>query len=392
MNLRKGSAFFAMPKIIDRYILNEIALPFFMILFILTFVLLMGKIMQLMDLMVNKGVQIGDIALLILYLMPSFLLFTIPISLLFAIMMALGRLSMDNEIMVLRACGTSLYKLASPILFAALICFVASLVTSYLLVPKGNYAAKMLLYNLARQKASLGIKEKVFIDDFKGILLYADKVPVKGNVMEGVLISDQRLGTDASTIVAQRAYLISSPESMTVTLRLENGSTHMVDKQLDKYRKMDFTVYDVKLDLGASLAGGKTEKVSTEMTAAEIAEQMKKPRLKDADVRELAIELYKKMSIPASCLVFAILAVPLGIRKHRSAKSRGFAVGLMAVLAYYLLRLGGEALVETGKLPILVGTWMPVVLFGLAGVHLFMAAAREVPPWRPLAVWSRRPV
>lgn len=379
-----------MPKIIDRYILSEIALPFFMILFILTFVLLMGKIMQLMDLMVNKGVQFGDIALLILYLMPSFLLFTIPISLLFAIMMALGRLSMDNEIMVLRACGTSLYNLARPILFAAVICCVASLVTSYFLAPYGNYAAKILLYDLARQKASLGIKEKVFIDDFKGILLYADRVPVKGNVMEGVLISDQRMGTEANTIIAQKAHLISSPESMTVTLRLENGSTHTVDKSLDKYRKMDFTVYDVKLDLGASLAGSKKEKVSTEMTAAEIVEKMQKPKLKDEDVRELAIELQKKLSIPASCIVFAVLAIPLGIRKHRSAKSRGFAVGLIAILAYYLLRLGGEAMVETGRLPVLTGTWMPVVLFGLAGVHLFTAALREIPAWRLLAVWSRR--
>lgn len=378
-----------MPKIIDRYIINEIALPFFMILFILTFVLLMGKIMQLMDLMVNKGVQFGDIALLILYLMPSFLLFTIPISLLFAIMMALGRLSTDNEIMVLRASGISLYRLARPILFAALACFVATLITSYLLVPKGNYAAKLLLHNLARQKASLGIKEKIFIDDFKGILLYADKVPVKGNTMEGVLISDQRLGNEPSTIVAQKASLISDPDALTVTLRLENGSTNMVDKTLQKYRRMDFTVYDVKLDLGASLAGGKTEKVSTEMTASEIAEQLKKPRLKDADVRELAIELHKKMSIPLSCLVFAVLAIPLGIRKHRSAKSRGFAVGLMAVLAYYLLRLGGEALVETGKLPVWFGTWLPVVLFGIIGIHLFLSAVKEVSPWQPLAGWSR---
>ncbi len=56
-----------MPKIINRYILREISLPFFMILFVLTFVLLMGKILQLMDLMVNKGLSFFDISKIVFF-------------------------------------------------------------------------------------------------------------------------------------------------------------------------------------------------------------------------------------------------------------------------------------------------------------------------------------
>jgi lipopolysaccharide export system permease protein len=375
-----------MRKIINRYILKEIALPFFMILFILTFVLLMGKILQLMDMMVNKGVRFIDIAQLIIFLMPSFLLFTIPISLLVGIMMALGRLSADNEITVLKASGVSLMQLAQPIIFASVLAFIITLLTSYILVPQGNYATKMLLFNVARQKASLGIKEKIFNDDFKGILLYADKIPVNGESMEGVLISDQRLGETPSTIIAQKAYLISDLGSLSITLRLENGSTHTVDKELKNYRKMDFSFYDVKLDLSSSIVdASKTDKASTEMTRSELIERMKSGQLKEADRRELAIELHKKLAIPASCLVFAILAIPLGIRKHRSAKSLGFTLGLITVLAYYLLRLSGEALVETGRIPVMVGTWIPVVVFGIAGIYLFTMAAKEKSFWPPLS-------
>ena len=86
-----------MNHLINRYILREIAVPFCMILFVLTFVLLMGKILQVMDLMINKGIRFTDIARLMLFLMPSFLMFTIPISLLIAILIGLGRLSGDNE-------------------------------------------------------------------------------------------------------------------------------------------------------------------------------------------------------------------------------------------------------------------------------------------------------
>jgi lipopolysaccharide export system permease protein len=373
-----------MRKIVNLYIFKEIALPFFMILFILTFVLLMGKILQLMDLMINKGVRFIDIAQLIIFLMPSFLLFTIPISLLFGIMMALGRLSTDNELMVLKASGISLYQLAQPILLAAALAFCITTIISYILVPQGNYATKMLLYNVARQKASLGIKEKIFNDDFKGILLYADKIPVSGNYMEGVMISDQRLGSEPTTIIAQRAYLVSDLNSLSVTLRLEKGSTHMVDKALRNYRKMDFSFYDVKLDLGSSMADVNAKsKSSTEMTAAEMRQRMKAGELKEADRRELAIELHKKLSIPMSCIVFALLAIPLGIRKHRAAKSLGFTVGLITLLAYYMLRLGGEALVETGRLPVIIGTWLPVVVFGTTGLYLFIMAVREKSFWQP---------
>ena len=84
--------------LIHRYILKEIALPFFMILFVLTLVLLLEKILQLIDLIINKGIRFTDIAQLILFLMPTFLMFTIPISLLIAILIGLGRLSSDNEI------------------------------------------------------------------------------------------------------------------------------------------------------------------------------------------------------------------------------------------------------------------------------------------------------
>jgi lipopolysaccharide export system permease protein len=369
-----------MKKIIHRYILKEIAFPFFMILFILTFVLLMGKILQLMDLMVNKGIRVFDIVLMIIYLMPSFLLFTIPISLFVAIMMGLGRLSSDNELIVMKASGMSLYEISKPIILATVVTFFLTAVTSYFLVPEGNYATKLLLFSVARQKASAGIKEKVFNDDFQGILLYADKIPVSGDYMEGVLISDTRDKEDQSSIIAARGYLVANPNAMTVTLRLEDGATHGVDRNFKNYRKMDFARYDIKLDMGAAITEEKAKtKASTEMTTVEIIKRMQDKTIKDTDLRELAIEIQKKLSIPVSTMVFCLLGIPLGIRKHRTAKFWGFSIGLVVVLIYYLIRLGGEALAETGQLTPFIGTWTPNILLGVVGVYLFFRTAEEKP-------------
>ena len=71
--------------------------------------------------------------------------------------------------------GVSLYQLAFPVFLAALVAFLLTGITTLFLVPYGNVASKNLLFDMVKQKASIGIQEKVFIDDFRGILLYAER-------------------------------------------------------------------------------------------------------------------------------------------------------------------------------------------------------------------------
>jgi len=371
-----------MRKIISRYIFKEIAFPFIIILFVLTFVLLMGRILQTMDLMVNKGISMLVIFKLIAFLLPSFLLFTIPIALLISILIGMGRLSSDNEITVLRSSGISLMQLYYPVALASLIAFLFTLVISHFLVPQSNFATKRLLFDIAQQNASVGIKEKVFNADFKGIILYAESIPIDGNYMEGVFVSDNRLVNEPNTTVARKAFLVSDPDSFTVKLRLENGSIHTVSPDFKNYRKIDFQTYDINLDLSSAIASvSEDAKSSTDMTMRELLSKMKKPGLDEAAIRELAIEVHKKFSIPLSCIFFALLALPLGIKSHRAVKSRGFAIGVIIVSLFYLLRIGGEALVETGKLTPEVGVWTPNVIFAVLGIYLFYMAYNEISLW-----------
>jgi lipopolysaccharide export system permease protein len=368
-----------MARIIDRYIFGEIFFPFVMSLFILTFVLLMGRILQLMDLMINKGVGLVDTARLVLYLMPPFLLITIPISLLIAILIGVGRLSADNEITALKSAGTSLYRIMTPVMGGAVIAAVMTTVIGLYFVPYGMTATSDLLFAIARQKASIGIKEKVFNDDFKGLVLYADTIPVHGDYMEGLFISDTRLAKDPTTIVAKKGYLVSNPESMTVTLRLKNGSTHSVNSDLTSYRRVDFSSYDVNLDLSGPITKGGMDarKDTEEMYLGELIEQAKTTHMAPSLKRELIIEINKKFTIPLSCIIFAILGLPLSIGQVRSGKSRGFTIGILVIMVYYILQLSGEGLGETGKISPVIGTWAPNVILGITGICLFIMAVRE---------------
>jgi len=370
-----------MHKTINRYILQEISLPFFMILFILTFVLLMGKILQLMDLMINKGVSLLSIMKLMSYLMPSFFIITIPISLLIAILIGLGRLSSDNEITIMKSSGISLFQLLKPIAAASLFTFVITALMGFFLVPQGNFATKSLLFEIAKKKASIGIKEKVFNNDFAGLVLYAGNIPAHGNYMENLFLSDSRISDEPITIIAKRGYLVSNPESMMVTLRLENGSSHTIDSDFRVFKKMDFTTYDISLDVSAPITGkeGALEKDGKEMTITELIVNMRDKGVKEKRRRELALELHNKFTIPFSCLIFCILGIPLGIVKERSGKSRGFVIGLVVVVIYYVLQLGGGSLAETGRLSPIIGSWAPNIILGAIGIIMFNMAAQERP-------------
>jgi len=352
-----------------------------MILFVVTFVLIMGKLLQLMDLMVNKGVSFIDVLKLFLLLFPSFLIFTIPISLLLSILVGLGRLSADNEITIFKASGISLYRLTYPVIFFSMIAFIMTLTTTFFLVPQSKFATKNLLFMITKKKASVGFREKVFNDNFKGILIYAESIPVQGNFMEGVIISDTRIIKEPSTIIAKRAYLVSNPAQMTITLRLENGSTHMVDPKLKNYRKMDFRFYDVNLDLESSAAEESKVKTksSSELTIWEMTKKLKEIGLNKKVLRELAVAMNKNVALPAACIVMGILGIPLGIRSHRSVKSRGFMIGLIIVMIYYFFLIAGEALIEISSVPPFLGIWMPNIVFGAAGIFLMIRAANDKP-------------
>ena len=139
-----------MKRIIPIYIIREFLPPFFANLLVFTFILLMGKMLQITDLIVVRGIKAMTVISLILYNIPFFLSMTIPMATLMAVLTAFLRLSSDNEITVLKSAGVGLYRLIPPVL---LFCLWTYLVTSYLtlqVVPAANYAFRNQLLLLAQ--------------------------------------------------------------------------------------------------------------------------------------------------------------------------------------------------------------------------------------------------
>ncbi len=374
-----------MRKTTSLYILREI-LPIFLIgLMVFTVILLMDKILKLIELVVNRGGSLSNILMLFLFISPSFLIITIPISVLLATLLTFGRLSSDSEITAFKASGMSLYQLFIPISVFALGTF---LLTSFLVfygLPWGNRGFKSTLFLIAQSKADMEIKERIFSDTFSGLVVYVDRVPLQGNRMEGILIYDEREKGKFNTIIAEEGFLINNRSNQEIIIRLNHGDIHRYEPQLQTFQKIKFNTYDLKLELAKTFLAIERKLKDKEMSVDDIREKIKQVKKTGGDAIPYEVEIQKRYAIPFTCIVFALMGVPLGIQPRRSGRSYGFILSILILLAYYISVSVSEILAMGRTIPPLLAGWTPNLLFSGLGVYLFVKAANES-PFKPV-VW-----
>lgn len=365
-------------KTLDRYIFRELLVPFLLGLGVFTFVLLIARILKLVELVVNRGVPAWQILKLFSYILPAFLEVTVPMALLLAILVGFGRLSSESEITAMKACGLSLYQLARPVVVFTLIVYALSLAMALWVRPWGNALLRSGLYDMAKSRASVGLRERVFNNDFPNLVIYVDQVLPPGNSFRGVMISDMRDRERPTTAFARIGMLVNNETTSTLTLRLIDGQFESTEAGADSFNQTDFEVYDFNLDWAATLADLKPQgKDPKEMTLPELRMTIAaKERMGEPSFVE-QVETHRKFSIPFACVVFAAVGVPLGLQSTRSARSRGFSVSLALILAYYILLTLGEKTGGRGSIPPALALWLPNLVFAAVGAYLFSAAARE---------------
>jgi len=366
-----------------RYLTKELLPSFCLGLVGFTFILLTGRILQLTELFVNKGVPLGYILQLLYYLLPSFLVLTIPMATLLSVLSAFNRLSSDNEITALKASGLSLYQMTPPVLVFSFFTFLSTMFLALYSVPQANQASRSLLYEIASSKAHAGVRERVFNDDFEGLVLYVERVKPRSFLWQGIFISDSRNPAEVHTIVAREGEVLSDPDRLSLTLRLREGAIHKLGHTPDAYQKIDFRSYDLRLHLKTGLAEKKTEeKHPADMSLRELSKAIQVLQSKKGDAKIPWVKIHEKFSIPFACLVFGIIGIPLGLQSRAargSSRSRGFCWSIGILLVYYLLTTAGRSLAERGVILLEAGMWAANLIFLGLGLYLLIKAANESP-------------
>ena len=374
-----------MKKTASVYILKEIVPIFLIGLMVFTVILLMDKILKLIELVVNRGASLSNILMLFLFISPSFLILTIPIAVLLATLLTFGRLSSDSEITAFKASGMSLYQLFIPISVFALCTFLLSSFLVFYGLPWGNRGFKSTLLLIARSKADIEIKERVFSDTFSGLVVYVDRVPLQGKRMEGVLIYDERDKEKSNTIIAKEGFLIKNGPDQDIILRLITGDIHRYEPKLQTFQKIKFDTYDLKLEFAKTSKAIEKKLKDKEMSIDDIQEKIKEVEKTGGNTIPYEVEIHKRYAIPFTCIVFALMGVPLGIQPRRSGRSYGFILSILILLAYYISVTVSELLAMRKTMSPLLAGWTPNLLFTSLAIYLFVKAANES-PFKPI-VW-----
>ena len=362
-------------KILFWYVFRELSSPFVLGLLIFTFILLMNKILKLMDMVINKGVSITEVGSMVMLLMPSLLVMTLPMSILLSVLICLGRLSGDSELTAMKVSGVSLYQLLPPFTVFCVAGFMfTSLLTLYLL-PMGNHAFRSQLVDLAKKHSGATLEEGVFNDSFDGVVVYINKFKRKKNRIHGILISDKRESDFPTIIAAKYANIFSVPETGGVLFRLFKGSLHRFNSKDSSYQYALFDEYEMNLQFESGEE--ERELKRREMGMLDLIKMARKKRQGGSSAVRIKVEIHKRLAFPFACLVFGLLGLSLGSVWRRGGRAYGFVLSIVIVFLYYLFLSIGENLAKSGYLFPFMGIWMPNVVMGAVGIYLFRRVARE---------------
>ena len=358
-------------SVVNRYVFRELFAPFALSLLFFTLVFLLAEILKITNMIVNYRIGLWTVAKMLALTVPYFLVFVIPMATMMAVLLTFLRMSGDNEIIALKACGISVYQLLPAVVA---FCLAGTLLTGAMIgygMPLGRAGFRRLTMEVARSHIDLGLRERTFTDAFQGVMLYVNGIDPRKRELIDVFIRDERSLDRAATIVAPRGRMYSDPENFRFQLRLFDGQINQVDLEKGTVNHATFETYDIRLDLReAAAAVGTGPKHEKEMRPGELRAFLDSAEEKDERYFKVLVEFHRKFSLPFACVALGILAVPLGAQSRSAKTAFGLGLGLFLFLFYYLMLSAGLVFGEQGRYPPVLGMWVPNIVVGGLGLFL----------------------
>ena len=365
-------------RIIDRYVIREIVPPFLIALLVFTFILIIPFIIDLAEQMIAKGVPWATLLQLMATLVPGVAALTIPMALLIGILVAMGRLSADREVVVLMACGVSPYRLLQPILFVGVICWGVSSWVLLKAMPDANQSFREISQKIVMDRAEGEVRPRVFFEDFPNLVLYVNEVPAGGSGWTDVLAADSRNPAQPIIFLAKRGRMVIDRNAKTIQMVLENGTRHstkIADPSAYEVARFESTV--MSLDPETVFPRSGPARGDRELSLEELNAKAEEMRAQGISPHNQVMEIHKKFSIPVACFVFGLIGLALGATSRKDGKLAAFVLGIGVIFTYYVVMYGGEALAKGHWLPAWLAMWLPNFLLGFAGIALLASRNRS---------------
>lgn len=411
-------------SILQRYTLRELAPPLGLGLMVFTFVFLIGQIFKLTELLLNSGVSPMLAGELILSLLPGILSVTIPMAVLVAILLGIGRLAADREILAIRMSGVNLVHISIPVIMMAAVLSALMIWANQQLVPYLNLKMADLATQIEFNILSGIPPDRAFSlqggDEGSSSMLFYEERSTETQAMQGVCIRTVMMNEDAAMekkkqrlkarmgelkkkakkdpgaeaeldtvqkmledlrssqrgnealIVARSGRIVPDIAERLITIELSTGSMHVLNPDRpDSYN----TVHFATMTKGIRPRFQKTEegvfrKSPREMSSGELMARMAEMERRGRVDKKYRVEYYQRMSIPLACIAFALVAIPLAIYVRPTGKAIAFAIAFFVILLYYGLLNYGISLGSTGHPMAPMAIFMPNVVLSAVGIVL----------------------
>ena len=358
-------------RIIDRRIIRELVPLTLVALGVATGVFFLDKFLWMTSLVLQNRLDFGMSWRLLCYTLPTVSGLTLPIGFLMGCTLTLHRMSADNELVVLRAAGISVYRLLLPFFTIAVVAYALSAFALLYVSPWGFQGLQQLIFDIARDRAYYHLRPQVFNDTFKGLVFYVERTHPEAKRFDGIFVADNRSQV-TQVITAEQGELLVQPEALQVVLRLSKGIIHRFVPADERYHLVHFGQYDVVLDLDTRLARQSTRPAGVrELFPHQLRAEIARREALGEDARALRLFWHKLFALPFACIIFAGLGPALGATQTRSGRSAGYLLSIAGIFVYYILLSASDALGEDSRLSPLLAAWLPnLCMVGLTALLL----------------------
>ena len=358
-------------SLLDRLLSTEIGISFGFGLGFFSTLLVMNHVFYLARLAISQGMPFGVALELFVYKVPYLVAFSAPMGVLLATVLGVGRMTDHNEIAALRVCGTSLYRIAAPIVLLGGVAALGIVVFTEGIVSLANDRYRSVINDFMTRAPELQPVENVFFQapSAEGTALYhARRYDPRTRTLESVTVIYLTGGETLRVIQAHEATYRAGG-----AWTFHDGEVYVVEQGhvvTTRFGAMDLNVPRSPRDLTLP------PKPTAEMSLRELSQEVVGAERHGADPRPFVLEIHNRLAGAASSIVFALIGVPLSLRPHRSGPSIGMGLSILVLFAYYAILIPSQLASEGRVLAPAVAAWLPNGVVGALGGVLLMRATR----------------
>ncbi|MBI4463081.1 MAG: LptF/LptG family permease [Acidobacteria bacterium] len=358
-------------KILQRQIFREVLSHTLLGLLLFTFILFLRDTTRLLEIFLRETALGSTVAYLSLLTFPALLTFSIPMSVLVGILIALSRMSSQGEVTALRASGIGIRIFFLPLgTLAILACAIGLYVSAYLF-PRANRARVELEREIGLKRVSAQVQPRVFEERFPNLILYVqDSISGSQPIWKGIFLADLSNPSVPKVTMAREGVLLSDDRENLLQLHLVQGHIHEAVPESQEYSLASFSETDIPIRLPPP------PPPSVKPNAQRYTWELYRILPDSPEWLEARLEFHRRFALPFATLFLSLIGIPLGLSSHKGGKSSGIVLTLLVVLAYYSLFIGGISLARQGWLPAWAGVWSANLLFGLGGAFLLARVDR----------------